>query len=905
MTGTLFLVVSALFGAGVVRRVAPLRRVLDHAEQMMWGLVAGWMLTTLAAYFVARSLGRLSFAPMLCVACAVALAAAWLWLPTFRHVRRNGLPLARHLWRAQYACLALVLILFAPLYANLFSTHMMEPGASGVYSGGSAWYDLSFHTAITTSFLHGQNFPPVYTPFPPAPLLYPFLPDFQTAILVALGMSLRAALVVTSVPLALAITGLFYSFARRVAPAVLTATGSESVAPRSRTRDSATADPATLTSFATPHVAAALSTVLFLLNGGLGFVYFFEDWRGSKKSLWEFWSSLEINYANMGGRQIQWTNIVVDMMVPQRTSLFGLPVALMTFTLFAVVWREWSEREEEKRRSGSEKNRGGGGHVWDGWRLLLPAGVLAGLLPLFHTHTYLAVGLLSGFLFLLRPRRAWLAFWTPAVLLALPHFLNVAGHVASHGFVRFQPGWRGHNEANWLVYWLRNVGLPTVLIVAALWRAPREWRKFYFAFVCLLAFSLLVVVSPNDYDNIKLMFYWHAATSTFVAAWLVRLTRVRRGRFFASALAIVLALICIASGLLAVRHESASSKLLFSHEELAAARFAREQTAPRSLFLTAPAIHQPVLALAGRAVVRGDTAWLWSHGYDFALREADVRAIYAGSDEALALLDYYGVDYVYLGAREKEMLRADQNFFARNFPVAHGSDTLTIYDARRREDADETSRPLANLAPREFAARLDHDPYQPLVEFPRAGFSVYRFYKVAFGRWPLYEEFMRDMKVIGRGVHVGADGWREVLENNKRALTDDWPHRADFRSLYDAMSHAQFVDALRANAGARSGGDERESLINALTNGTESRASILRRVAESRELYAREYKAAYVLAHYFGYLRRDPADPPDHNLDGYNFWLRDLERTGDYRHLTRVFIESGEYKDQGKEEGKR
>lgn len=58
--------------------------------------------------------------------------------------------------------------------------------------------------------------------------------------------------------------------------------------------------------------------------------------------------------------------------------------------------------------------------------------------------------------------------------------------------------------------------------------------------------------------------------------------------------------------------------------------------------------------------------------------------------------------------------------------------------------------------------------------------------------------------------------------------------------------------------------------------------------------------AAYVLIHYFGYLHRNPDDAPDNNLAGYNFWLNELNHTGDYRSLSRVFIESGEYKDQVK-----
>ena len=110
-----------------------------------------------------------------------------------------------------------MLAVFAPVYAELYATRMMRPGADGaLYSGGSTWYDIGLHLAISTSFAHGENFPPVYTPFPPEPLLYPFLPDFLTAALVASGLTLRAALLCTGVPLALALTGITYSFALRV-----------------------------------------------------------------------------------------------------------------------------------------------------------------------------------------------------------------------------------------------------------------------------------------------------------------------------------------------------------------------------------------------------------------------------------------------------------------------------------------------------------------------------------------------------------------------------------------------------------------------------------------------------------------------------------------------------------------
>lgn len=908
ITALVFLVGACLLGTGLIRRAAG--RWLDHAEQSMWGLVAGWMLTTVCAYLVARSLGRLSWGAMMVLLVVVWVVAVALWLPVVKlwmH-RRTRL---RALWRNDYAGLLLVLLLFAPILIPLFRTRMLEQGSEGIYSGGSSWYDMGWHMAISTSFVYGQNFPAVYTPFPPAPLLYPFLPDFQTALLMSLGMSMQSALIATAVPLALSVVGLFYSLARRITETFAQGFGQLQV-----------------------QASAVLATILFLFNGGLGFLYFFENWRKSKQSFAEFWSRLDVNYANMGGEQIQWTNLIADTLLPQRTSLYGIPVALMVFTVFACAWQNWSDEEARERERGAtttaaqDESEENGREIrrHSNWRaafatnvrralsasarpralfsdansrLLALAGVLTGLLPLFHTHSYMAVGLVSGFLFLLRPRRAWLAFWLPAVVVALPHFMSLTGHVASTGFMRWQPGWRGHNETNWPLYWLRNIGIPLLVVVPACYAAPRAWRKFYLAFVALMAVAMLVVFTPNDYDNIKLMYYWYAATSILVAAWLVRLGSVHRQR----TLAAFVALASVASGLLAVQYESLNYKIFFNHEEIDAARFVREQTAPRALFLTASTVHQPILSLAGRAVVRGDTAWLWSHGYDFPQREADVKAIYAGRGDALELLRYYRVDYVYLGETERKNLYANQQFFEQYFPVVYRNARVTIYDARPPEIVsqgahDGTRHALAAPAPREYASRLSTDPAQLLVAFPRAAFALYRLHRISYGRMPRYYDFMTDAAIMGRGVSVGATGWEQKLEENKHQLTEAWTNRVEFKQLHEGRTDEQFVDALYANAGVTPSQRERAAMVAALERRTDSRASVLRRVAENRQLYRQQYDAAYVLMHYFGYLRRSPDDPPDNNLEGFNFWLQDLQRTGDYRSVSRVFIEAGEYKDQ-------
>jgi hypothetical protein len=85
----------------------------------------------------------------------------------------------------------------------------------------------------------------------------------------------------------------------------------------------------------------------------------------------------------------------------------------------------------------------------------------------------------------------------------------------------------------------------------------------------------------------------------------------------------------------------------------------------------------------------------------------------------------------------------------------------------------------------------------------------------------------------------------------------------------------------------------RNSLVAGLNGGTETRATVLRKVAEQEELQVRETNAAFVLMEYFGYLRRDA------DTAGFNFWLNKLNSfNGNFidAEMVRAFIESSEYR---------
>ena len=119
-------------------------------------------------------------------------------------------------------------------------------------------------------------------------------------------------------------------------------------------------------------------------------------------------------------------------------------------------------------------------------------------------------------------------------------------------------------------------------------------------------------------------------------------------------------------------------------------------------------------------------------------------------------------------------------------------------------------------------------------------------------------------------------------------------------SAYPAsLTPAEYVDRLNAQAGGALSQTERDTHVALLTAGLETRAVVLRKVAESSVVTRREVNSAFVLMQYFGYLRRSPNDPPDTNFDGYDFWLSKLEQfAGDFRRaeMVRAFISSTEYR---------
>jgi hypothetical protein len=193
------------------------------------------------------------------------------------------------------------------------------------------------------------------------------------------------------------------------------------------------------------------------------------------------------------------------------------------------------------------------------------------------------------------------------------------------------------------------------------------------------------------------------------------------------------------------------------------------------------------------------------------------------------------------------------------------------------------------------------------IEFQKTGFLVYRLYKASLPEttarprgFPRYREFVRDSQDISRGVIVGNAGYEQVLEANTVDFINRFVTRGEFLLNYPtSLTSAQYVDKLVAQSGITITSDQRDFLVTGLNNGTETRATVLRRVAEFGPFVTAETNRAFVLMQYFGYLRRNPDDAPNSDFSGFDFWLTKLNQfNGDYKgaELVKAFITSSEYR---------
>ncbi|HXA84950.1 MAG TPA: hypothetical protein VNZ47_07750 [Candidatus Dormibacteraeota bacterium] len=532
----------------------------------------------------------------------------------------------------------------------------------GIYTGvTNNLGDLPLHLQVINSFVQGHNLPPEDPTFAGVRFAYPFLVDFLAAMLVRAGAGVIFAMWLQNMVLAMAFIGALHYWT-----ILLT---------RNR-------------------LAGAIAPLLVLFNGGLGWWLLFSD--TPVDGFFLQLGNLQHDYTIVPNSILRWGNSLTTLFVPQRSILFGLPLAI---TIFCQWWLAISQQEDappaneptatsalEQRnavsakvsKSRNKRSRKAAGAVLQPeppnfyLRRMLAAGLCAGLLPLIHAHIFLAVMAVAACLALIfrSAWRSWLYFFAVALIVSAPEILWLAntGGVTTRSYLAWQPGW-DHGQHNIVWFWFVNTGLfIPLLVVALLWRRgtfklPPRLVRFYVPFIFCFIVPNMVKVAPWVWDNIKVLFLWYVASAPLVA-WL--LARWWQGRSFVRWLApAVLATLVLAGALDVLRVVSEASEYReFDAPGIAAASLISAQASPRALVLHAPTYNSPVF-LTGRRSLLGYPGWMWSRGLDYSQRSADIERIYSGGPEAEALLRQYNVDYVLVGPLELAAFKVNEQFWSK------------------------------------------------------------------------------------------------------------------------------------------------------------------------------------------------------------------------------------------------
>jgi hypothetical protein len=558
----------------------------------------------------------------------------------------------------------------------------------GIYTGAlNNFGDLPFHLSVITGFAYGQNFPPEDPTFAGVRFTYPFLTDFISAVFVRCGADLRDSMFIENFLLAVSFVGVLHRWAWEML------------------RD---------------RVAALLTPLLVLLNGGFGWVLLFTGAEKSDQGLIGMLTHLPPSFTVIPETTWRWGNAISSLLVPQRGILLGLPLAVIVFTQWWMATREKTDaatrghgETRNRQERNREKGRGEGAHknksrkskkadtgsragdlrvpqssslrvspsprrFVSGWfvgssatRRMIAAGITAGLLPLAHAHSFVVVMAMAACIALLQRRwRAWFIFALVASLIAIPQMWwstrGSAVHPAS--FFAWEFGW-DHGQDNPVWFWFKNTGLFIPLLVAAiLWRGkdylvPRRLLLFYLPFTLCFVVPNAIKLAPWIWDNIKILFYFWLASAPLVALLLSRLWR--NGPTQRTLAAALFACLTLAGALdIAGIVMRSGEYQLFDPHGVQFAEMIKQQTLPRSLLIHAPVHNTPVF-LTGRRSLMGYPGHIWTHGLEFAPRENEIKRIYSGAPDAELLLAKYGVEYAVVGPLEKLVLTVNEPFFSR------------------------------------------------------------------------------------------------------------------------------------------------------------------------------------------------------------------------------------------------
>ncbi|MBN1687704.1 MAG: hypothetical protein JW893_01240 [Candidatus Omnitrophica bacterium] len=480
--------------------------------------------------------------------------------------------------------------------------------------------DFAFHIPLIRSFSIGNNLDFLNPIFAHDFLRYHFLFDFMAGTFEKLGLPIGFAVALPSTLFWCAFLILLYFFGK--------------------------------TLFDGQSFVGWVSVLLFLFNSSLSFVLFLNQQKGeSFFSILKSWWNLE-NYVSFGPYD---GNLVCaywhwNIYLNQRQLLLGYAVILLVLIpiISTLLKKDGSETLSVKQS--------------------VFLGFLAGILPFWHTPSYVCLLMILGILFLTFPIKkqcGWILL--AAILIGAPQFLwlqlanqDQVQHSGWYfGFLvpTFGTGIRFSSSAlinqflngilSFFRFWFYNWGLSFLLIPLSFLFVDSRRRRILLIPLALFLIAHLFRFSGDIGTNHKFLNLALIIGNCYIAFLL---SRIFRNRWGGPVWAGLLFILLTASGI--VDATPVKNSFLYNFADIAqdpSSRWIRKNTSTDAVFLTNYRIYNPV-SLAGRTTFQGWPYFNDSLEHPVDKRVALTQKIYASENrgELCSYLRQNGIDYIQL-----------------------------------------------------------------------------------------------------------------------------------------------------------------------------------------------------------------------------------------------------------------
>ncbi len=515
----------------------------------------------------------------------------------------------------------------------MFSTFSYENGSMLVAS--KAWSDFASHIPLIRSFSFGANFPPEYPLFSGEPIRYHFL-FYLLVGLIEKVLPINWALNLPSSLSFFFLLIMIYSLSLLIFK---------------------------------KRFVAIVSVFLFVFNGSLSFVYFFQKNPLSfPKSLFDIIdNNIFPAFAPYDNTFISGGFWNLNVFTNQRH--FALPLAVIIFIIYLLT-----KNEIEKKSLGI--------------KVALIFGIIIGSFSFLHGAVFIMSIALLSFLFVLFPfqRKSIIIIGFVAFITSFPRMLFLF-HVESNQLFKFNPGYLLVNDFSlfkWGRYWLLNLGLGALLGPIGFIFAAKIAKKIFIAFLVLFAVGNLFQFSPDIATNHKFFNLWLIIFNMFTA---YSLYLIWKGNLFKKSVVFILLFFLTFSGI--IDFFPIKNDLLYRIDDFpknSDIKWIIDNTPKNSVFLNTSYLYNPA-NIAGRKIFLGWPYFSWSLGYNTYQRDETRKKLF-NSTEVKKFCNQtknYGINYVMVEPVQDLDFSVNKEFFENYFKKSyHNSQTgFSIYNVEQ------------------------------------------------------------------------------------------------------------------------------------------------------------------------------------------------------------------------------